>query len=165
MEAEFYVRTSASAPQGFPSSQWRRFLKGEPADLNHILSALHRTTFDEERGGGIGDTSISLGTAAPAKQVKTASEWSTAWQHAARATGFMFKHRKQELEDYGGYIERLFAAKHNSAHRAVILYDSAIRTYVAGGQQTLLTDVDRFAHLYAAIIMPDGVDHASGSSH
>ncbi|KAF8870543.1 hypothetical protein CPB84DRAFT_1754433 [Gymnopilus junonius] len=135
--AEFYVKTSASAPQGFPSSQWKRILKGEPVDLDHVLSALHCTTFDEERGGRIGDTAISLGTAAPAKRVKTASEWSTAWRHAARATSFMFKHRKQELDDYGEYIEC--------------------------GQQTLLTDIDRFTHLYAAIVMPDGIDHASGS--
>ncbi|KAF8877928.1 hypothetical protein CPB84DRAFT_1688543 [Gymnopilus junonius] len=163
--AEFYIKTSASAPQGFPSSQWKHILKGEPVDLNHVLSALHHTTFDEERGGRIEDTAISLGTAAPAKRVKTASEWSTAWHHAARATSFMFKHHKQELDDYGEYIEHLFAAKHDSAHRAVILYDSAIRTFVAGGQQTLFTDVDCFAHLYAAIVMPDGVDHASGPYH
>ncbi|KAF8877155.1 hypothetical protein CPB84DRAFT_1688841, partial [Gymnopilus junonius] len=97
--------------------------------------------------------------------VKTASEWSTAWRHAARATSFVFKHRKQELDDYGEYIECLFAAKHDSAHCTVILYDSAICTFIAGGQQTLLTDVNRFTHLYATIVMPDGIDHASGSYH
>ncbi|PPQ83882.1 hypothetical protein CVT26_009369 [Gymnopilus dilepis] len=161
---KFFIKTSPSAPQGFPLSQWKRIFRGEPVDLDHVFSSLHRVTIDEERKGKIGESTINLGTSEASKKVKTAADWATAWRRAARATTFAFNHRERELNEYGDYIERHFAAKHQSSHASIILYDAAIRTLVGGGQHTLLTDHDQFTHLYAAIVMSDGVDHVSATS-
>ena len=95
------------------------------------------------------------------KHVSSASEWSAAWRRAAKAIGFAFPHRRDELLDYGDYIESEFAAKHSSSHHKIILYDIALRNEVAAGQQVLLTDFSRFSRLYSAIVMPDGVESSS----
>ncbi|KAJ3493569.1 hypothetical protein NLJ89_g10986 [Agrocybe chaxingu] len=157
--AKLYLRLAHNAPRGIPMSQWERIIKGEPIDLDHILSSLHHVTIDQERKGRVGDTEIVLGGLEAKRKVSTSAEWSMAWRRAARAIAFIFRHREQELSDYGDYIEREFAAKHESAHQRIILYDIAVRNEVAGGQSMLLTDTHAFSPLYSAIIMPDGIEY------
>ena len=71
---------------------------------------------------------------------------------------FAFPHWKQELRDYGEYIEGHFSARVTSAHRKIILYDVAIQNEVGGGQNALLTDTHCFTRFCSAIVMPDGVE-------
>jgi hypothetical protein len=162
-KAKFYVSIARGAPDNIPPSQWERILKGESIDLDQILSSLHRITVDEDRNATISETTIIFRAPEAARKVTSSSEWSAAWRRAARAVAFVFPHRTRELEDYAEYIENEFAAKNASGHYRIIQYDIAIRNLVRGGQQTLLTDTHKFVSLYSAIVMPDGVQYASGS--
>ena len=160
-KAKFYVKIAPNSPTGIPSSQWERIFKGEAVDLNQIFASLHHVVPDEERTGRLGDAEISFGVSEPRKRVSSASEWSTAWRRASRAIGFAFPHRREELLEYGDYIESEFAAKVPSSHHKLLLYDVALRNEVAAGQHCLLTDHYRFSRLYSAIIMPDGIESHS----
>ena len=157
-KAKFFVKISANSPTGIPSSQWERILKGDAVDLNQIFASLHHVVPDEERTGRLGDTEISFGVSEPKKKIRTAAEWSFAWRRASKAIGFAFPHRREELLDYGDYIESEFAAKLTSSHHKIILYDIALRNEVAAGQRFLLTDFNRFNRLYSAIVLPDGIE-------
>jgi hypothetical protein len=112
----------------------------------------------------LGDTEISFGVSEPRKRISTADEWSTAWRRSSKAVTFAFPHRREELLEYGDYIESEFAAKIVSSHHKLILYDIALRNEVAAGQNILLTDHHRFSRLYSAIVMPEGVEGRSEKS-
>ena len=159
--SKFLIKVAENSPPGIPSSQWERILKGDAIDLNQIFASLHHTIPDEERTGRLGDTEISFGVSEPKKRISTAAEWSTTWWRATRAISFAFPHRKDELLEYGDYIEAEFAAKIVSSHHKILLYDAALRNEVAAGQHILLTDHYRFSRLYSAIVMPDGIEALS----
>ena len=134
---KFWIKLANGAPPGIPSSQWERIFRGEPVELDHFLSSLHRTSINEEGETRIGNAKISLGVSDAKRRVSTASEWSAAWNFAARAISFVFPHRFEELRAYGDYIEGEFAAKLSSSHPKVILFDVAVRNLVQGGQSIL----------------------------
>ena len=56
---------------------------------------------------------------------------SAAWRRASRAISFALPHRKEELLEYGDYIESVFAAKVSSSHHKLLLYDIAVKDIVA----------------------------------
>jgi hypothetical protein len=159
---KFYVSVATGASDNIPPAQWEHIFKGEPIDLDQILSSLHRITTTSERKASFGDTDIILGPVEATRKVTTSSDWSTAWRRAARAISFVFPHRTRELDEYAEYIESEFAAKIATGHHRIILFDVAVRNLVRGGQQILLTDSYRFGPLYSAIVMPDGVQYTSG---
>jgi len=160
---KFHVSIATGAPDNIPPAQWERIFKGEPIDLDQILSSLYRITTSEERKASIGNTDVLLGPVEASRKVTTSSDWSTAWRRAARATSFVFPHRTHELEDYAEYIESEFAAKVSSGHHRIILYDVAVRNLVRGGQRTLLTNSFKFSSLYLAIVMPDRIQYTNGT--
>ena len=164
-KAKFLIKIANNSPSGIPSSQWERILKGDAVDLNQIFASLHYIVPDEERTGRLGDTEISFGVSEPKKRISTASEWSATWRKASKAIAFAFPHRREELLEYGDYIEAEFAAKVVSSHHKILLYDTALRNEVAAGQHVLLTDHYRFSRLYSAIVMPDGVESSSDKAH
>ena len=47
-QAKFYISIAPEAPGNIPSGQWERILKGEPVDLDQILSSIHRITTLED---------------------------------------------------------------------------------------------------------------------
>ena len=157
-KAKFFIKIAPRSPPGIPSSQWERILKGEAVDLNQIFSSLHHVITDEERTGRLGETEITFGVTEPKRRISTAAEWSVAWRKASKAIAFAFPHRREELFEYGDYIESEFAAKVSSSHHKILLYDTALRNEVAAGQHFLLTDHKRFSRLYSAIVMPDGIE-------
>jgi hypothetical protein len=106
----------------------------------------------------LGETEISFGVAEAKKRIRTSAEWSSAWRRASKGIVFAFPHRREELLEYGDYIESEFAAKLASSHPRIILFDVALRNEVAAGQHFLLTDFNRFSRLYSAIVLPDGVE-------
>jgi hypothetical protein len=156
---KLYIKLAPGAPRGIPMSEWEHIFKGEAIDLDKILSALHRVTVDTERKASVGDTEISISGVEMKRKVETSSEWATSWRSASRAVAFVFKHREQELAEYGDYIERLFAAKRPTSHGQVILFDRGVRNEVGGGQTLLLTDYQYFTSLYAATLQDDGVEY------
>ena len=159
-----WVYTAQTAPSGFPDSEWTNILRGKPINLDHVLSSLHHIASVKENVGRLRDPEISLGSSEPTRRIQTNGEWISAWNVASRAVSFIFPHRVDELREYGEYINRQFSVKVVSAHRKIILYDVAIRNEVAGGQCFLLTDTQRFNHLYSAIVMPDGIVSEYGKS-
>jgi hypothetical protein len=153
-----WIQNSRTAPLGFPSSEWDNIIKGQAVNLDAVFSSLHHISAPKENTGRVGATEISLGRTEPSKRVQTSGEWTSAWNATVKATKFAFPHRENELREYGEYIEGHFSAKIPSSHRRIILYDTAIRNEVGGGQNALLTDTHRFSRLYSAIVMPDGIE-------
>ena len=160
-KAKFFVKIAPRSPSGIPSSQWEHILKGDAVDLNQVFSSLHHVVADEERTGRLGEAEITFGVTEPKRRISTAAEWSAAWRKASKAIAFAFPHRREKLLEYGDYLELEFAAKIASSHHKLLLYDTALRNEVAGGQHILLTDHSRFSRLYSAIVMPDGIEGSS----
>ena len=153
------LRVANGLPDGIPSSQWDRLLRGESVDLNQILSSMHFVHLDEERKGRVGTTEVVFAVAESKRQVRTGAEWSSAFRRMSKGVTFLFPHRREELLEYAEHIESLFSAKHAGAHSKVILYDQSVRNQVAGGQNTLLTDYHRFTSLSEAILHADGIEY------
>ena len=141
------LRVANNLPEGIPSSQWDRLLRGESVDLNQILSSMHFFHLDEERKGRVGTTEVVFAVAESKRQVRTGAEWSSAFRRMSKVVAFLFPHRREELLEYAEHIEGLFSTKHVSAHSKVILYDQSVRNQVGGGQNILLTDYQRFSGL------------------
>jgi hypothetical protein len=153
------LRIANNLPEGIPSSQWDRIIKGESVDLNQILSSMHFVQLDEERKGRLGGAEVVFAVAESKRQVKSGAEWSSAFRRMSKGVIFLFPHRREELYDYAEHIEGLFLAKHTNAHSKVILYDQSVRNQVGGGQNVLLTDYQRFTSLSEAILHADGVEY------
>ena len=153
------LRVANNLPEGIPSSQWDRILRGESVDLNQILSSMHFVQLDEERKGRLGRAEVVFAVTESKRQVKSGSDWSSAFRRMSKAVTFLFPHRREELYEYAEYIEGLFSAKHAGAHSKVILYDQSIRNQVGGGQNTLLTNYQRFSSLSEAILHADGIEY------
>ncbi|PPQ79040.1 hypothetical protein CVT25_002349 [Psilocybe cyanescens] len=128
-KCKFSDKLSKFAPKGVPASQWEHIFRGDPLNLDHFLSALHRVTIDSE---SVGDTEISTGVAEPKRRIRTASDWGDAWDLASSAIALAFPHRERELRDYGRYINGIFAGEFASTHPRIILFDIAVRNEVGG---------------------------------
>jgi hypothetical protein len=153
------LRVANNLPEGIPSSQWDRIIKGESVDLHQVLSSMHFIQLDEERKGRVGGTEVVFAVAESKRQVKTGGEWSAAYRRMSKAVAFLFPHRREELLEYAEYIDGLFSAKHANAHSKVILFDQSVRNRVGGGQNILLTDYQSFTSLSEAILHADGIEY------
>ena len=136
--AMFAVKTAPNAPTGFPRSQWKRILEGDPVDLNVVLSSFQ----------------LPLGSRGK-RTVQTFVDWDRAWNSTAEAMAFAFPHRRRELEEYGKWIRDFFIAMHESFHYKIIAYDIAIRETVESGCQILLNDRNshELAIFYSTILL------------
>ena len=152
-----WVRCAASAPAGFPSSEWDSLIKGESVDLDTVFSSLHHIRSVDENIGRVGATEIQFGRPKPAAKVETSGQWTSAFNLVIKATAFLFPHRYDELRQYEDYIEELFSAKSTSIHPKLFKYDEAIRYKVGQGQNILLTNRSEFTRYYEAIVAPDGI--------
>ena len=160
---KFLVRTAPYAPEGIPQSQWERILRGESLNLDHFLSSIVRTTIDEERQARIGTTQLTFNTTEAKRKVKSSHDWAAAWRRASEAVSFAFPHRREELDLYHRHIQSEFDVKQPGSHHRIIAYDVAVRNYVGGGQTSVLTDRDRFSHLYSAIVVADGIEFSAST--
>ena len=159
------LRIAYNLPEGIPSTQWDRIIRGESVDLNQLLSSMHYIQLDEERKGRLGNAEVVFAVAESKRQIKTGGEWSAAFRRLIKGITFLFPHRRDELYEYADYVEGLFAAKQTNAHSKVILFDQAVRNRVGGGQNLLLTDYPKFQNLTEAILHADGVEYGGyGSS-
>jgi len=160
--AEREICQAATAPQGFPDSEWKQVSKGEAINLNVIFSNLHHIAPPKENVGCISGTEIFLEKADPAWKVQTSGNWTVAWHAATKAVMFVFPHRGEELQQWGDYMASEFSAKQPNAHHKLIAFDKAIQAMVGGGQAVLLTDHDQFTYLYSAYLLPDGIQGGLG---
>ncbi|KAF8218694.1 hypothetical protein L208DRAFT_1348443, partial [Tricholoma matsutake] len=161
--AEQEIHRAASAPQGFPESEWKRIFKGEAINLDIIFSNLHYIAPPKENVGRIGGTEVSLGKTDPARKVQTSGDWNVAWHATTKAIIFAFPHWSEELHQWGNYMAMEFSAKQLSAHHKLIAFDKVVRAMVGGGQAILLMDRNQFAYLYSAYLLPDGIQGASSA--
>jgi len=156
--SKFLIRTATYSPEENQASQWERILRGESLNLDYFLSSVVRTQIDEDRKARIGETHLTFSTSDAKRKVRNAANWATAWRRASEAVAFAFPHRREELDEYQRHIQVEFDVKQPSAHQRIISYDIAVRNNVGGGQTSLLTDRERFSHLYSAIVLPDGIE-------
>lgn len=161
-----WIIQSTAAPTSFPSSEWENIIRGVSIDLDKVFSSLHLVAPIKENIGRVGSTTISLGETEPRRRIQSSGDWMSAWFEASQATAFVFPHHENELRHYGDYISREFSSRVVSSHRKLILFDAAIRNAVGGGQSIVLTDYNKFTHIYAATVLADGIQsecHGSGS--
>ncbi|RXW18701.1 hypothetical protein EST38_g7151 [Candolleomyces aberdarensis] len=152
-----WVSFSATAPPGFPSSEWDNLLKGKAVNLDVVYSSVFHVVAVKENRGRIGDHEISLGHTEPTRKVHTNGDWTIAWNLMVKAACFLFPHRREELDAYGEYIQGEFSARQTEAHWRVIRFDQSVRNEVGGGTKMLLTDFHRFDRHRAAILHTDGL--------
>ncbi|KAF8159932.1 hypothetical protein B0H34DRAFT_674208 [Crassisporium funariophilum] len=126
------AKLAQSAPAGFPTSEWENIVRGISVNIDNVYSSLHH--------------------------VQTSGNWSSAFNKIIKATSFVFPHRETKLRKYSEYINGEFSLKVDLSHRKIVLYDAAVRNKVAGGQQMLLTNRNKFSFIYSAIVMPDGIE-------
>ncbi|KAJ3532167.1 hypothetical protein NMY22_g7856 [Coprinellus aureogranulatus] len=100
-----WILTSTIAPVGFPTSEWENLLRGKPLNLDAIFSSLYHVLPVKENRGKIGDNEISFGYTEPSRKVQTYGDWTIAWNLAAKATEFLFRHRREELQQYAEFIQ------------------------------------------------------------
>ncbi|KAF9039398.1 hypothetical protein BJ165DRAFT_1531485 [Panaeolus papilionaceus] len=100
--------STPTKPSGFPYSEWSNILKGNPINLDKVLSSLHRVHAPKESTGCLGDVEISIGHSKPSRRIRNQSEWSSSWNRAIRGYVFIFPHRRDELVEYGEWIEQQF---------------------------------------------------------
>lgn len=153
---------SPIAPAGFPASEWDNIIAGKPINLDKVFSALHLVAPVKENVGRLGGHTFHFGDTEPARKVASSGDWISAWYAASSAYRLIFEHRTEELQGYADYILREFSSKVPEAHYKIILYDAAVRELVGGGTQMLLTDFDKFRHIYSAIVLPDGIQARIG---
>ena len=103
-------------------------------------------------------THLTFVTNEAKRKVRNTADWASAWRRATEAVVFTFPHRRKELDQYQRHIQVEFDARQLHTHQRVIAYDIAVRNFVGGGQTALLTKRDKFSHLYAAIVLPDGIE-------
>ena len=154
------LQLANNLPEGIPSTQWDRLLRGESIDLNQILSAMHFVQLDEERKGSLGSAEVVFAIAESKHQIRSGADWSSAFRRASKAVTFLFLHQMEELLEYAEYIEGLFAAKQVNAHPKVIQFDQSVQNQVGGGQNTLLTDYQHFNCLSEAILHANRVEYS-----
>jgi hypothetical protein len=155
---KFLICTALYSPKGIPASQWEWILWGETLNLDHFLSSIVHTQVDEDRKAHLGETHLTFSTSEAKRKVRNSAKWASAWRRASDTIVFTFPHQREELEQYQKHIQVEFDAQQPHAHQRVIAYDIAVRNFVGGGQTSLLTDREKFSHLYAAIVLPDGIE-------
>lgn len=157
------IRNSATAPSGFPSSEWNNIIRGNAVNLDNVRSYMHLVNPPKESVGRLGDREITFGEAKPTKCVEGPADWHSTWISTTRAYVFVFRHRQAELEAYGEHILQLFHSKVSTSYPKVLMYDRAVRNLVGGGQRLSLTDFRSFDYLREAILSFDGVEAQSRS--
>ena len=65
-----WIRCAASAPAGFPSTEWDALIKGETVDINTVFSSLHHVHSIDESIGCVGSTEIQFGRPKPVAKLK-----------------------------------------------------------------------------------------------
>jgi hypothetical protein len=153
---------SFNCPQ-FPDSEWTNLLSGRAIDLDHILSGLFTVSHDVKKTEQIGDLEIAVGSAVPAKSVKTHFDWVMAWDPTVEATIYAFPHRESELKKYGKYILQMFSTLSVEAHPRIINFDKAVRVRVAQRRNLLLSDISEFQDLHMHWIQMFGGGSSSSS--
>ncbi|KAF5376292.1 hypothetical protein D9615_008534 [Tricholomella constricta] len=144
--AKSLLTNSPRCPQ-FPGTEWSSLLSGKAVDFDRVLSSLYSVSFDDQRRERLGHLEIVAGPTAPARTVRTHSEWVIACDSAWEAMIYVFPHRAAELAAYGKYVKQLFASFAPTRHSRVIQFDRAVRLRVAQRRDLLLTDHAAFADL------------------
>ncbi|KAF5379704.1 hypothetical protein D9615_005677 [Tricholomella constricta] len=102
--AKASLTNSPRCPQ-FPDTEWTSLLSGKAVDFDRVLSGLYSVSFDDQRRERLGHLEIVAGPSAPARVVRTHSEWVIACDSAWEATVYVFPHRSAELAAYGNSTE------------------------------------------------------------
>ncbi|KAG6904495.1 hypothetical protein DXG01_009462 [Tephrocybe rancida] len=158
------VINSGLAPTSIPSGEWDAIFKGTAVNLDAVYSQIHHIIPPKEGSGYVGSSEIVFSNPEPSKKIRTAAQWGMAFSDVVKATGTTFPGHRREFSSYGDYLQVKLAAKQESVHPSIFLFDIAVRNFVAGGQRNLLTDFKRFNRFYEAIVMPDGVEAAGHGS-
>jgi hypothetical protein len=154
------ILTSAGAPQ-FPHSEWQNVITGAMVDLDHVISGSFAVSNDNREVEVVGGIQFKFGATTAVKKVKTAGDWFIAWGIYTKALVFVFPHRKSELDDYGAYVLKLFAATSLSDHVTIIQFDKAIRARHGDSRDLLLTDYAQYQDLSLYWLNPIGTGHQS----
>lgn len=151
------IQSAPDGPVGFPTSEWRNIVRGQPVNLDAVHASAHSFKPVQESIGRVGPFEIRSESSETLKRIDTAAQWISAWDETMQATEVAFPHRATELRDYGRGIRKLLDAVATCYHPRIFHYDEAVRGSVRGGETMSLTDEQAFRHLYTAYILPIGI--------
>ncbi|KAA1471903.1 hypothetical protein DENSPDRAFT_850535 [Dentipellis sp. KUC8613] len=140
------ILNARNCPQ-FADSEWTSLITGRAVNLDHVLTALYNVSIDTKHKERLGAIKFSVGAITPAKTIKSHGEWNIAWEHTVTATTFIFRHRREELVQYGRFISQFFVVFGTAHHEQIFSFDKAVRMRVAGCRDLRLTDSPKFADL------------------
>jgi len=138
---------NASYLPQFPDGEWTNILSGRFVDLDHVLSGIYAVGPDERRKEKLGALEITVGSCAPAKTVRSHSDWTITWESYLDAAVFVFPNRQIELNGYGKFVRQLFTSFPSDKHLRVIHYDKAVRLRVSQRRDVLLSEHAQFTDL------------------
>ncbi|KAF8954819.1 hypothetical protein BDZ97DRAFT_1604203, partial [Flammula alnicola] len=124
----------------FPDNEWANVLAGRVVDFDHVFSGVYSLAPDERRRERMGPFEVVVGSSAPAKVVRSHSDWVIAWDQFIDAVVYVFPHRQSELIHYGKFLRQLFTSIPTERHLRVIQFDKAVRLRVSQRRDLLLTD-------------------------
>ncbi|KAF8952486.1 hypothetical protein BDZ97DRAFT_1597956, partial [Flammula alnicola] len=124
----------------FPDNEWANILAGRVVDFDHVFSGVYSLAPDERRRERMGPFEVVVGSSAPAKVVRSHSDWVIAWDQYIDAVIYVFPHRQPELVHYGKFLRQLFTSVPTERHLRVIQFDKAVRLRVSQRRDLLLTD-------------------------
>ncbi|KAG2341577.1 hypothetical protein BDR05DRAFT_887953, partial [Suillus weaverae] len=143
----------------FHEAGWAEIVSRKCVNLDTVHSIISSSCTIDKCTETLRDIEIKFSrtTEAVSKKITSATQWSAAWNRAARAIKFAFPHREDELATYGDYINDKFDRRLQQTHDRIIRYDKAIRNRAANSRQVELSDFAAFTDLYESHFQSDGV--------
>ena len=116
-KAKFFVQIVPISLFSIPSAQWERIINGDAIDLKQVFAPLHCVISDEKakRGFPLQQNGLQLG------------------RKVFKVISFVFPHWREEIIEYGNYIESKFVAKLiSSHHKIILLWHHSLRWHCKG---------------------------------
>ncbi|KAJ6616972.1 hypothetical protein B0H10DRAFT_1948661 [Mycena sp. CBHHK59/15] len=126
-------------------------------NLDKVITSHYSISHDKQRAETIGNrVQILFGSSKTTKSIRTQSDWIAAWTKAAKATVFVFPHRRRELDKYPSHIMDTFISCSENVHERILL-DRKLCNEVAAHRDLLLSDFHHFGHWEHSFLSDHGL--------
>jgi hypothetical protein len=171
--SESKVLTATSRPF-FPSSEWKKIVRGQSVDLDIVYSASSTQAGESTVHHFIAeDVQLEFQGTKPSdiKKIADCGQWNSAFRSLRRAYLFLMPWRERELDFWNEFMQQLFNAIPATAHSYLFEFDRHVRQRLATNNCNLLSDTSwyedyRTTYVTQAAAAPrlDLIPNSSGST-
>lgn len=162
--------SKAHIPQ-MPATEWTKVARGETVDYEEIWKLLDSHVVVQRRQLEItnnitidvADESSSTSAKKSNKQIASAADWMRVHTIVSRATYLLFKHREEELRNYGEHVLQLFYNQNDP--QLVLHYDRAVRNKYSQENAFDLDNSGAYLTLWQSYFTPTGTGFNDVHSH